>query len=217
MEGWRKQLLSPKLSHSTIGRAGGRRGNSILPTLKPNRLTEGRADIPTDRPMRRRGPSATATTPARERYAATEEKTNHSRSEGASEASHDECEKLSLDTDREGEGRERRFRKAQHADLKARFPLVRKKPLTNMKAEQYIPDRHASLCMFWLWMYGWHGVGGGPKQMDHCHHGQLPLSPLGRTQKQEASPATSSVRLGRPLNGSESALTPHVGHVPPID
>ena len=97
-------------------RAGGRRGNSILPTLKPNRLTEGRADIPTDRPMRR-GPSATATTPARERYAAAEEKTNHSPSEGASEASHDECEKLSLDTDRKGEGREKRFRKAQHANL----------------------------------------------------------------------------------------------------
>ena len=29
-------------------RAGGRRGNSILPTLKPNRLTEGHNDRPTD-------------------------------------------------------------------------------------------------------------------------------------------------------------------------
>ena len=29
-------------------RAGGRRGNSILPTLKPNRLTEGHTDRPTD-------------------------------------------------------------------------------------------------------------------------------------------------------------------------
>ena len=126
-----------------IQRSGGRRGNSILPTLKPNRLTEGH----TDRPMRR-GPSATATTPARERYAATEEKTNHSRSERASEASHDECEKLSLDTDRKGERERDVLEGAQHADLKARFLLVLNKPLSKMKTETvlYIPDRHASLC-----------------------------------------------------------------------
>ena len=137
MDGWRKQLLSPKLSHSTIGRAEGKLDFANFETEPSDRRTH----RPTDRPMRR-GPSTTGTTPARERYAATEEKTNHS----LSEASHDECEKLSLDTDRKGEGRERRFRKAQHADLKAQFPLVLKKPLTNMKAVQfYIPDRHASL------------------------------------------------------------------------
>ena len=100
MDGWRKQLLSPKLSHSTIGRAEGKLDFANFETEPSDRRTR--------RPTDEKGPSATATTPARERYAATEEKTNHSRSERASEASHDECEKLSRDTDRKGE---RRFRR----------------------------------------------------------------------------------------------------------
>ena len=110
-------------------RAGGRRGNSILPTLKPNRLTEGHTDRPTDE----KWPSATATTPARERYAATEEKTNHSRSERASEASHDECEKLSLDTDRKGEReRERRFRRGATRGSEGSIPSCSQQaPLEN--------------------------------------------------------------------------------------
>ena len=106
------------------------------------------SDRRTRRPTDEKGPSATATTPARERYAATEEKTNHSWSERASEASHDECEKLSRDTDRKGERERDVLEGAQHADLKARFLLVLNKPLSKMKTETvlYIPDRHASLC-----------------------------------------------------------------------
>ena len=196
MDGWRKQLLSPKLSHSTIGRAEGKLDFANFETEPSDRRTR--------RPTDEKGPSATATTPARERYAATEEKTNHSWSEGTSEAPHDECEKLSLDTDRKGERGV--LGGAQHADLKARFLLVLNKPLSKMKTETvlYIPDRHASLC------FGCGCMVGAVLVEDRNKWTVVTLvhAFFWGGHKNKKKPTQTATR--RP----ESALTPHV---PPID